>query len=88
MKKMNNSRKNKSVRNIVINFVKANGPASWTQLHKVVLAVTGQPLNRTNYGSCYLDKYSWGTSACLPTATDSTYLVWSPVDEKYHVVNE
>lgn len=80
--------KNRSVRNIVINFVKANGPATWTQLHKVVLAVTGQPLTRSNYGSCYLDKYSRGTSACLPTATDPSYLVWSEVDNKYHVVNE
>lgn len=80
--------KNKSVRDIVISYVKANGPATHSELHNVVLVAAGQNLNRRNYGSSYIDNVSFGTSALLPTATDSQYLVKSPVDGLYHYVAE
>lgn len=80
--------KKKSVRNILINFVIANGPQTYKQLHTLVLAVAGQPITRNEYGSSYLDKYSWGTSACLPTDTDSRHLLKSEVDGLYHAVAE
>lgn len=82
-------RKNvKSVRNIVINYVKANGPATWSELHAVVCVAAGQPLNRLNYGSSYIDQVSYGTSACLPTDNDPSYLLKSNFDGLYHYVAE
>lgn len=81
-------RQNKSIRNIVLKFVENNGPASWSELHQVVLIAAGQPLSRSNYGSSYLDRVSYGVTACLPTASDSRHLVQSPYDGLYHLVTE
>lgn len=80
--------KNKSIRDVVINYVKANGPATHSELHTVVLVAAGQPITRREYGSSYIDKVSYGTSALLPTATDSRHLVKSHHDGLYHLVNE
>ena len=80
--------KTKSVRNIVLSYVQNQGPSSWNELQKVVCIAAGQPLGNVHYGSSYLDRVSEGTSAMLPTKTDSRYLVKSHVDGLYHLVNE
>ena len=67
-------RKNKSIRTILLHFVQANGPQTWTSLHRVVLTVAGQPLTRNEYGSSYLDQVS-ESSVCFPTRNERRYLV-------------
>lgn len=67
-------RKNKSIRTILLDFVQANGPQTWTSLHRVVLTVAGQPLTRNEYGSSYLDQVS-ESSVCFPTRNERRYLV-------------
>lgn len=80
--------KNKTIRDVVINFVKANGPQPHSTLRDIVLVAAGQPLTRRNYGTSYIDYVSFGTSALLPTTTDSQHLVQSKVDGLYHYVAE
>jgi len=65
--------KNKTVRTILLDFVDANGPQTWNELHKVVLTVSGQPLTRNEYGSSYLDQVS-EASVCNPTRREKRYL--------------
>ncbi len=77
-------RKNKTVRTILLDFVEANGPQTWNDLKKVVLIASGQPLNRHEYGSSYLDQVS-GSSVCFPTRNESRYLV-KKSDGLYHLV--
>jgi hypothetical protein len=77
-------RKNKTMRTILLNFVEANGPQSWTSLHKVVLTVAGRNLNENHWGIGYLDQVSSG-SVCFPTKTDSRYLS-KDADGMYHLV--
>jgi len=67
-------KQNRSIRSILLNYVKNNGPQTWNSLHKVVLTVAGQPLTRNEYGSSYLDQVS-ETSVCFPTKNESRYLV-------------
>ena len=50
--------KRKTVRSIVLDFVQQNGPQPYNTLKKVVLIAAGQPLNRHEYGSSYLDQVS------------------------------
>lgn len=76
-------RKNKTVRSILLDFVEANGPQTWNSLHRVVLTVAGQPLNRNEYGSSYLDQVS-ESSVCFPTRNESRYLVRKS-DGKYYL---
>jgi len=67
-------RKNsKSIRTILLDFVAANGPQTWNNLHRVVLTVAGQPLTRNEYGSSYLDQVS-ESSVCFPTRNERRYL--------------
>ena len=66
-------RKNRSIRNILLDYVQANGPQTWNNLHKVVLTVAGQPLTRNEYGSSYLDQVS-ESSVCFPTRQENRYL--------------
>lgn len=80
--------KKKSIRSIVLDYVKTNGPQTYSSLQQVVLIAARQPLSRKKYGSSYIDKVSFGTSALLPTETDSRYLVKSHFDGMYHLVNE
>lgn len=80
--------KHKTTRSMVLDFVQANGPQTWSTLHKVVLTVSGQPLTREHYGISYLGYTTPGTSAFYPTSTDKRYLVYSQVDGKYHLINE
>lgn len=77
-------RKNKTMRTILLNFVEANGPQSWTSLHKVVLTVAGRNLNENHWGIGYLDQVSSG-SVCFPTKNDSRYLS-KDADGMYHLV--
>lgn len=82
--------KNRTVRSIVLNYVEANGPQTWTELHKVVLTVAGKNVSdpkNNHWGIGYLDFCSSG-SLLFPTKKDSRYLVLSHVDEKYHLINE
>ena len=81
-------KKTRSVREMVINFVKNNGPQPHATLRDIVLIASNQPLNRRNYGTSYIDNVSYGSSALLPTNSDSQYLVKSPVDGLYHYVAE
>lgn len=76
--------KNRSVRSIVLDFVKANGPQPYSKLKEVVLIAAGQPINRWNYGSGYLDSVTSG-SACLPNRNDHRYL-GKRSDGLYHLV--
>ena len=67
-------RKYKSIRTILLDYVQANGPQTWNNLHKVVLTVAGQPLTRKEWGSGYLDQVST-SSVCFPTRSERRYLV-------------
>ena len=78
--------KNKSIRTILLNFVKANGPQSWSNLHRVVLTVTGHNLNENHWGIGYLDQVSPG-SVCFPTKNENRYLL-KKTDGKYHLMGE
>lgn len=81
-------KKNLSVRETILRFVENNGPSSWGTLQKVVCIAMGRPLDDVHYGSSYLDRVSWGSSAMLPTFSDSRHLVKSPADGLYHMVSE
>ena len=80
--------KQKSIRSVLLDFVKTYGPQSHSSLRQVVLIASRQDLNKSHWGTSYIDKVSYGTSALLPTATDSRYLVKSHVDGLYHLVEE
>ena len=67
-------RKNKTMRTILLDFVQANGPQSWSELHRVILTVAGRNLNDNHWGIGYLDQVSTG-SVCFPTRNESRYLV-------------
>ena len=67
-------RKNKTMRTILLDFVQANGPQTWSDLHRVVLTVAGRNLNDNHWGIGYLDQVSTG-SVCFPTKNESRYLV-------------
>lgn len=67
-------RKNKTMRTILLDFVQANGPQSWSDLHRVVLTVAGRNLNDNHWGIGYLDQVST-SSVCFPTKNESRYLV-------------
>lgn len=67
-------RKNKTMRTILLDFVQANGPQSWSDLHRVVLTVAGRNLNDNHWGIGYLDQVSTG-SVCFPTRNENRYLV-------------
>ena len=79
--------KNKTIRTILLNFVKVNGPQTWNTIHRVVLTVAGQPLTRNEYGSSYLDQVSVGTSVCFPTRNERRYLA-KKADGKYYLMGE
>ena len=64
----------KSIRTILLDFVQANGPQTWSDLHRVVLTVAGQPLTRNESGSSYLDQVSVNSSVCFPTMSEPRYL--------------
>lgn len=76
-----------NVHKIVCNFVEANGPQSWSDLHKVVLIAAGRNLNEKSWGVSYLDSVSTN-SVMFPKEDDGRYLVKSHVDGLYHLINE
>ena len=78
-------RKNKTMRTILLDYVQANGPQTWKELHRVVLTVAGQPLTRKEWGSGYLDQVS-ASSVCFPTRNESRYLR-RDADGIYHLMN-
>lgn len=80
--------KRKNTRSMVLDFVQANGPQRWSDLHKVVLIVSGKKLTDKGYGISYLGYTTPGKSAFYPTSYDKRYLVYSHVDEKYHLMND
>ena len=68
---------NKNIHNIhtiVCNYVEANGPQRWTDLHNVVLTVCGRKLNEKNWGISYLDNVS-PSSVMFPKGYDCRHLV-------------
>lgn len=66
-------RKNRSMRTILLDYVQANGPQTWTGLHKVVLTVSGHNLAENHWGIGYLDQVS-ASSVCFPTGNERRYL--------------
>ena len=42
-------RKYKTMRTILLDFVQANGPQNWSDLHRVVLTVAGRNLNDSHW---------------------------------------
>ncbi len=66
-------RKNRTMRTILLDYVQANGPQTWSELHRVVLTVAGRNLNENHWGIGYLDQVSTG-SVCFPTRSDRRYL--------------
>ena len=76
-------RKNKTMRTILLDFVQANGPQSWSDLHRVVLTVAGRNLNDNHWGIGYLDQVSTG-SVCFPTRNERRYLR-RHADGTYHL---
>ena len=67
-------RKYKTMRTILLDFVQANGPQNWSDLHRVVLTVAGRNLNDSHWGIGYLHNVSTG-SVCFPTRNEPRYLV-------------
>ena len=77
-------KRNKTMRTILLDYVAANGPQTWSELHRVVLTVAGRNLNEKHWGIGYLDNVSSG-SVCFPTRNESRYLL--KMGEKYHLVH-
>lgn len=78
-------RNKNNIRNIVCNYIKANGPSSWEELHKVILIAAGRNMNEKNWGNSYLDLVS-NNSICFPSKDDHRYLIRSHVDGLYRVI--
>ena len=74
----------KTMRTILLDFVQANGPQTWSDLHHVVLTVAGRNLNDRHWGIGYLDQVST-SSVCFPTRNESRYL--RQVGGKYYLMN-
>ena len=74
----------KTMRTILLDFVQANGPHTWSELHRVVLTVAGRNLNEKHWGIGYLDNVSPG-SVCFPTRNESRHLRQAP--GKYYLMN-
>lgn len=66
-------KQNKTMRTILLDYVAANGPQTWSELHRVVLTVAGRNLNDRHWGIGYLDQVST-SSVCFPTRNESRYL--------------
>jgi hypothetical protein len=62
-----------NMRNILCNFVEANGPQTWTRLHEVVLTVAGRSLSEKDWGVSYLDNVS-SNSVLFPSRCNNRYL--------------
>jgi len=77
--------KKRTMRTILLDYVQANGPQSWTDLHRVVLTVSGHNLNENHWGIGYLDQVST-SSVCFPTKNESRYLVKGN-DGMYRIAN-
>ena len=77
-------KRNKTMRTILLDYVAANGPQTWSELHRVVLTVAGRNLNENHWGIGYLDKVS-SSSVCFPTKSESRYL--RQVGGKYYLMN-
>ncbi len=65
--------KNRTMRTILLDYVYANGPQTWSDLHRVVLTVAGRNLNENHWGIGYLDQVS-ASSVCFPTRSENRYL--------------
>ena len=77
-------KRNKTMRTILLDYVAANGPQTWSELHRVVLTVAGRNLNENHWGIGYLDKVS-ASAVCCPTRSESRYL--RQVRGKYYLMN-
>ena len=77
-------KRNKTMGTILLDYVAANGPQTWSELHRVVLTVAGHNLNEKHWGIGYLDNVSPG-SVCFPTRNESRYL--RQVGGKYYLMN-
>ena len=72
------------MRTILLDYVAANGPQTWSELHRVVLTVAGRNLNENHWGIGYLDNVST-SSVCFPTRNERRYQL--KMGEKYHLMN-
>ena len=77
-------KKNKTMRTILLDYVAANGPQTWSELHRVVLTVAGRTLNENHWGIGYLDNVST-SSVCFTTRNESRYL--RQMGGKYYLMN-
>lgn len=66
--------KDKSIREMVLDYVEANGPKTKKELYAAMLTVAGQPIDRKAWGVCWMDNVSYGTSVFLPIQKDKRYL--------------
>jgi hypothetical protein len=79
-------RQKHNIHRILCNFVAANGPQRWSDLHQLVLMIAGRNLNEEHWGISYLDNVS-SNSVLFPKEHDSRYL-FKGDDGLYHISNE
>ena len=77
-------KKNKTMRTILLDYVAANGPQTWSELHRVVRTVAGRNLNENQWGIGYLDNVAT-SSVFFATRNESRYL--RQVGGKYYLMN-
>lgn len=75
-----------NVHKIVCDFLEANGPRKWRELHDVVLIATGRNLNEHSWGVSYLDSVS-SNSVRFPKEYDQRY-VTKDSEGYYHLVKK
>lgn len=73
-----------NVHKIVCDYLAANGPKKWRELHDVVLVATGRNLSERSWGVSYLDSVSTN-SVRFPKENDRRY-VTKDKDGYYHLV--
>ena len=66
-------KRHKTMLTILLDYVAANGPQTWSELHRVVLTVAGHNLNEKHWGIGYLDNVSPG-SVRFQTRNERRYL--------------
>lgn len=75
-----------NIHKIVCNFVEANGPQTFENLHKVVLVAAGRNLNEHSWGISYLDSVS-PASVQFPKKDDRRHITKGK-DGLYHLIKD
>lgn len=66
--------RHKTVRQMMLDYVEANGPQTRDQMRKVMLTICGQHLDDRKWGVGWWNNTSFGTSVFLPARKDRRYL--------------